>query len=701
VIAGSLLWIVLATTSPAVSAVAPDSAASAAASPDSAARVSAADSLAFTPAPVLTVPETVIRSDRVPATERLTLTSAAGEATLRRVAGAPRPLDEALASIAGVHSSDYGGLGAYSTVSIRGLPSNQAAFLIDGLPLGTASGATVDLSAIPAAAIDRIQVYRGSAPLMLGTSSPAGAVNLITRPVPRQLGVLLEHGPEESWRQQVDLGARGSKFEIGAFASYFTTRGNFVYRDRNGTDLNPRDDGDSLAVNNRRDEVSALAQAAWMPARRWRLDLHELYFHRARGVSGTASVPAPNPRLRDEWSRTSLSVARVARSWEPQLKLAGAIDALHSYFEDTKGQLGVGRWSTQDQTRGDVVTFEIGRPEKVLPLILQAQASLRRDAADLHNAYAAVPSPPESRRLTRGATLDLELRPLGNRLVLHGAQRWERLEDHLHTVPIGTTVRATDVSRELVTPQIGARLELFYGLAARANWTAAQRAPEFGELFGNQGTVLGNPALTPEKVETRDAGLSWHASFAGMTASLDGWLFNTHADDLIGYVRASANAVRAMNISRMVNQGQELSAAIGLAGGATLSGAGTWQAARDRGNAPGFYGRKIPLRPDRELDATLAVPWRMFSALVGLHDMDADYTDRSNRQPVPRRTLWNAALTVRPPGAPFHVSLDVRNLTDQAAYDVAGYPLPGRTVFVSLDWRHDQAGSSPNPGEQP
>src|SRR5262249_60747813 len=95
-----------------------------AAAPDSPA---AADS-ARTPPPVLTVPETVIRSDRVATTQRVMPTTAAGEAVLRRVAGAPRPLDEALSSIAGVHTSDYGGLGSYSTVSIRGLPSNQAAF---------------------------------------------------------------------------------------------------------------------------------------------------------------------------------------------------------------------------------------------------------------------------------------------------------------------------------------------------------------------------------------------------------------------------------------------------------------------------------------------------------------------------------------------------------------------------------------------
>ena len=678
-----------------------------AASPDSSARaVSArdsafADSLPGGAKPVLTVPPTVVRADRVPATQRLMPTTAAGEAPLRRVAGGPRNLDEALGSIAGVHSSDYGGLGEYSTVSIRGLPSGETAFLIDGLPLGTAGGSTVDLSAIPASAVDRVQVYRGSAPLMLGTSSPAGAVNLLTRPVARELGLLVAHGPEESWRQQVDLGARGQRFEIGAFASYFTTRGNFTYWDRNGTNLNPYDDGDSLAVNNRRDEVTALAQAAWKPAPRWRLDLRELYFHRARGVSGLASVPAPNPRLRDEWSRTSMSLSRASRGWEPELRMVGAHDAQNSHFSDTRGQLGVGRWDTSDRTRGDVAMFEIGRPERRLPLVLQAQASVRRDVADLFNAYAALPSPPESQRWTRGATLDLELRPIGDRLVLHGARRWEQLDDHLRTVPIGTVVRATDVSRALVTPQLGARLELLGGLAARANWTSAQRAPDFNELFGNQGTVLGNTALTPERVETRDAGVAWHGGFAGVRAALDGWVFDTQADDLIGFVQASANAVRAMNISKMVNRGQELSADLTLPGGATLAGAGTWQAARDRGAAPGYYGRKIPLRPDRELDANLSMPWRMFRASLGVHDLDADYTDRSNRQRVPRRTLWNAALSLVPSGAPLRLSLDVRNLTDQIAYDVAGYPLPGRSVFLSLDWRHDPAGSGPNSGEQP
>ena len=74
----------------------------------------------------------------------------------------------------------YGGLGAFSTVSLRGAPPGQVAVYLDGAPLTSAAHGTVDVSDLPSGMVERIEVYRGMSPLGLGAATPGGAVNLVT-----------------------------------------------------------------------------------------------------------------------------------------------------------------------------------------------------------------------------------------------------------------------------------------------------------------------------------------------------------------------------------------------------------------------------------------------------------------------------------------------------------------------------------------
>ena len=108
-----------------------------------------------------------------------------------------------------------------------------------------------------------------------------------------------------------------------------------------------------------------------------------------------------------------------------------------------------------------------------------------------------------------------------------------------------------DVNREIVSPQLGARLEVAARLELKANWSLAERPPDFMELFGNQGSVLGNPDLRPERARNADLGLAWSGSPAGrLTLSVDLAHFETRTEDLVVYVRHSQSSVRAENISR-------------------------------------------------------------------------------------------------------------------------------------------------------
>ena len=79
-----------------------------------------------------------------------------------------------------VQVKQSGGLGSFSSMSLRGASSNQVMIFLDGIPLNDASGSAVDLSSIPSSEISSIEIYRGNTPATLGKGGIGGAVNIKT-----------------------------------------------------------------------------------------------------------------------------------------------------------------------------------------------------------------------------------------------------------------------------------------------------------------------------------------------------------------------------------------------------------------------------------------------------------------------------------------------------------------------------------------
>src|SRR5437867_12606057 len=70
-------------------------------------------------------------------------------------------LSEVLGEAAGVHVDQYGGLGAFSTVSLRGAAAGQVTIYLDGVPLTSAAHGEVNLADLPITAVERVEIYRG------------------------------------------------------------------------------------------------------------------------------------------------------------------------------------------------------------------------------------------------------------------------------------------------------------------------------------------------------------------------------------------------------------------------------------------------------------------------------------------------------------------------------------------------------------
>ena len=79
--------------------------------------------------------------------------------------------------------ANNGGDGS-TRVSLRGLGSNRTLVLVNGrrfVPGGTGANSSVDLNAIPASVIERVEVLKDGASAVYGSDAIGGVVNIITR----------------------------------------------------------------------------------------------------------------------------------------------------------------------------------------------------------------------------------------------------------------------------------------------------------------------------------------------------------------------------------------------------------------------------------------------------------------------------------------------------------------------------------------
>ena len=78
---------------------------------------------------------------------------------------------DVLSESVGVQVRRFGGLGAFSTVSIRGSTPNQVEVYLDNVLQNQANAGLVDLGSLPLDNVERVEIYRGFAPLQLGAGS--------------------------------------------------------------------------------------------------------------------------------------------------------------------------------------------------------------------------------------------------------------------------------------------------------------------------------------------------------------------------------------------------------------------------------------------------------------------------------------------------------------------------------------------------
>ncbi|MBK5931316.1 TonB-dependent vitamin B12 receptor [Halochromatium salexigens] len=549
-----------------------------------------------------------------------------------------KTMSDLLRGLPGVALSSNGGLGASSSLFLRGTNSGHTLVLIDGIKVGSATTGTAPWENIPVDQIERVEVVRGPRSSLYGSEAVGGVIQIFTRreriePLTPRLS--LGAGSRNRVRASGGLSVGNADGWLDASLGFEQSAGFDACRGEPFVGGCFVDEPDDDGYTNQHGALSA----GWRFSDRLSL---EGDFMRSEGdvdFDGSAFAGNRNKtvlqvarlRARAQPLQPWISTVEVGRSWDQSRVFFE--DAFKDRFDTRRDHLG---WQNDIQFgAGQQVTLGIDHRRDEIT----TKTAYEDDARDNTGYYGQY--------LGRFGNADLQLSL--------------RQDEDSQFGGHGTGNAA-----------------LGYGFANGLRLTAsvgtAFKAPTFNELYY---PGFGNPDLDPEQSRSAEVGISGAHRWGRWSANL----YQTDIDDLIATTQVTPTLYLPENVDRSRIRGLELWTSATL-GGWIMDANLTLLDPRNESSGPD-KGNLLPRRPQQtfQLDAdrqfgrigvggTLFVSGRRFDEAANqtrldgfsLVDLRADYA-------------FSDALRLQ---------ARVENLFDEQYETAAYFNQPGRTLMFTL-----------------
>ncbi len=584
---------------------------------------------------------------------------------------------DVLSRAVGLTVRESGGFGSYSTLSIRGSTSAQVPVFFDGVPLNSPGRGEVNLADISLGSLDRIEIYRGAAPLDRGGVSAGGAIHLYSA---RDAAAWIRMGAGSYNTRTLEGGGGTSAgaWRFSARAHWRESQGDWEFFDDNGTRYNLNDDARVERVNNDGTAAGTFVSAQ-RPAGAWNITLSEAFDQREQGMPGFSAAQSERARTSSLTHQFRVALRRplsAASRWR-EVSLFHRID--RQGFLDPDGDLGLGRNDRTDTVHG-------------LGLVAAGSLTPARANAwrtEFHwsrlNSTDRLQSPDQGEPQTR-ATWAASLQPSLHwefaKVTARPGLRAEVHYDRFHgTLPFASLPTGPRESATTWAPaaQFSLQRRLSPNTFVESNFAYTHRVPTLLESFGDRGTVIGNPDLQPETSVNRDLGIVWTPA-AGRRFALA--MFQNDAWDLISFQSVNGMSARAFNVGRAEIEGIEVEMNMGRMGAMHMNANFTAMSARDRTDRAVAGGHPLVGRPGYELQVRMGATVRRVLLEYELVAMGQNYLETGRRTPIDPRTLHSLRSHIDLGRA--QLDINVQNLADREVFDLLGHPLPGRTLRISL-----------------
>lgn len=537
----------------------------------------------------------------------------------------PHSVNDFLLRIPGLTIADNGGAAGLKTVSLRGLGSPHTAVYVDGFKVGNVQTGQPDLGMLGIENFGAAVVDYAQNSVNFSTSRPMFG----TCPVAGRFS--FAGGSFGTFLPQGRLDFRLSdKVSLSANAAGVLSRGNFPVE--GGA---RRENNDIRQVKAGFDAFGVIDGGDWS-AKLW-------YNGAGRGTPGSLSWPSTD-RQKD---RNAFAQGRVRLDATPLYSFsAGTKLSLDNVFYESG-------WGDSDyrQTEFQLNSAHRFRVRKWLELSALTDVQLDALKSTLYEASRS-----------------------GVTLVAGAAFKLERFKADL-TLQYEGIFDKDALSRNVVSPSAGFRFTALKGLDVVGFARRAFRAPTFNELYY---PGYGNPDLKPEDALLSGLGADFRRSVGR------GWTLRARLDFFYDYLKdkiTSAPSPADPSLWLPYNIGEVRSAGIDAESGCRFSSRGV------EGGLDVRYSFQnadnVPYLAKHTAVLSGNVSWRGWT-LDSVWNLRAGRRDSSGDMPS-----WNTLDLILGKKVLGALTLGVacRNIFDARYELVTGYPMPGRSLLASVEYR--------------
>ncbi|MFH0802047.1 MAG: TonB-dependent receptor [bacterium] len=543
----------------------------------------------------------------------------------------------------GVVLRQAGQPGSAATAYVRGAKQNQVLVLLDGQRLYSPAffGGT-DLSKIPAADIERIEIIHGPVSALYGSEAIGGVINIITRRSEGPSGgAALGFGGHGRVEKSLFLNGGRDKF-FWQFSGSLPEYGGM----RPNSDWKARDYSAKVRLEN---------------LRGWDLAVKAESYYDELGLPGADPnhVGYYDPDSRQWWLRNNFDFSASRQIGKGRLEA---------------------RWYSISQQLRNLKPGPFGYESRITGLTRSGEALYRLEAGSHKLIFGGELRQEDYDDVEGGYSPSTLQNSLWNR-ALFFQDRW-KLSAGTDLV-LGARWDNQSAFGGKFVPRAGISQKTGNNSRLRLSYSEGFRAPNFVELYYPAGLwgpgFSGNPNLKPE--QSRQYELGWNLE-AGKS-NFDIAFFSTEITDMI----QATSATPYQNVGRAREQGLEFSFEHRLSKASRLLFNFTSMDAKNQDSGERLPG--IPKNQGNLSFSTMAKGWDL--ALTGRWSDDRTdvafdpITWASWPVILPSRTVFDLSIMGRRPHSA-NPYLVVRNIFDLKYDEVVGYPAEDRTMEVGLKY---------------
>lgn len=558
---------------------------------------------------------------------------------------------EVLRTAPGVSFSSSGGFGSDSTLSLRGTNSNHTLFIIDGVPLRSATIGRTAIQYLPISQVERIEIVRGPRSSLYGSDAIGGVIQIFTQQGGKKsFTASAGYGSDNTQEATASYSNGNDSTQFSGGISVFDTDGyDFYGRDSWGLE-NPHDQDDdgysnyALQLSASHEFNEAMTLSGQFLRSEGEADF-DGYSDKSTHTDFTQQIAsaALDYTINSRWS----SQIKIGRSYDKQDNHLYKLPAKGFYFVDPK---------TKFDTQTDFLSWQNDIVIRDTDLLIVG-FDYKEDEVDSSTEYAEDSRWNQaffSQYLYEGKVFDAQL-----------AYRHDDNEAFGHHN----------------TWSIASGFDLDDNIRVTTSYGTAFKAPTFNDLYWPADAFFkGNPNLKPEESESFDFGIE-------ITAGTSLWTvhyFNTKVDNLITYVNSYPAVSMMENVNEADIDGIELTLATELYGW-VFTGNASYSNPVDRET-----GKLLPRRSKRNLNLALDKTAGVLSYGFSVIASSRRYNSANEQEELSGFGLMNirAAWQLN---KHWTVKAKVDNLFDkdyvltrQNGYD---YQQPDRFVFTSIHYQ--------------